>query len=178
MHTFTSCECVDIFHDKGYNYIVNTSLIKSCSFFGHRQVEGIGDLESKIERVVEQLIKSGCEIFYFGGYGDFDELCYKVVTKMQEQYRHIKRVFCLTDEKYLSSYKRPKWMSLYACEEYVYFYLKYDYWYTKIYFRNCEIVKRSDLIVFYAREDENSGAYKILKYATKNKKQFINLMEK
>ena len=52
MHTFTSCECVDNFSVANYNIVVNTSLIKVCSFFGHRQIEKTEELQLKIKEYV------------------------------------------------------------------------------------------------------------------------------
>ena len=177
MHAFTSCECVDNFSVANYNIVVNTSLIKVCSFFGHRQIEKTEELQLKIKVVVENLVIKGCKTFYFGGFGEFDLTCYEIVSKLKQQYVDIKRVFCVTEEKHLNSQKRPKWLKDKDYDEYIYLHLQYDYWYTKIYYRNCEIVNNSDYVVFYAKEDENSGAYKILKYAKKIKKQYINLIE-
>lgn len=157
---------------------MNALTIKACSFFGHRQVEKTEYLKEYIQKTVVKLIEQGCEIFYFGGYGEFDDLCYEIVTELKQKYLNIKRVFCVIDEKQLNPLKRPKWLANRIYEDYVYFYLKYDYWYTKIYFRNCEIVNHSDFIVFYAREEENSGAYKIYKYARKVRKPYINLYTK
>ena len=178
MHAFTSCECVDNFSVANYNIVVNTSLINTCSFFGHRQVNKTKEIYFKIRDIVENLINGGCKTFFFGGFGEFDLMCYEIVTELKQQYADIKRIFCVTDEKHLNELKRPKWLKEKIYEEYIYLYLKYDYWYTKIYYRNCEIVKNSDFVVFYAKNDANSGAYKILKYAKKIKKPFVNLIEK
>ena len=131
----------------------------------------------KIRIIIESLIIKGCKTFYFGGYGEFDGLCYEIVTDLKQRYNDIKRVFCLTEEKHLIERKRPRWLINQLYEEYVYLHLQYDYWYTRIYYRNCEIVRNSDYIVFYARNEESSGAYKTLKYAKRLKKQYINLTE-
>ena len=60
-------------------------------------------------------------------------------------------------------------------EQFIYLALSYDYWYTRIYYRNCAMIDRSDYVVFYAEERENSGAYKALRYVVKQKKPYINL---
>ena len=49
---------------------------KTCCFFGHRTVNNRVDLQEKVSRLVEELIKNGFSIFLFGGFGEFDELCY------------------------------------------------------------------------------------------------------
>ena len=153
---------------------MNTSLTNAYSFFGHRNVEKTENLEKKIEEIVERLIKEeNFNIFFFGGFGDFDELCYKIVSKLKTKYPHIQRIFCVTEERFLK--KKPTWMREISFEETCYFDLKYDYWYTRIYYRNCEIIDRSDKIIFYVVNKDGSGAYKAMKYAQKMKKDLINI---
>ncbi len=60
-------------------------------------------------------------------------------------------------------------------EEFTYLPLDYNYWYTRIYYRNCEMIDRSDCVIFYAEQKKESGAYKALRYAQKKKKPHINL---
>ena len=148
---------------------------KVCSFFGHRNVNTTDELISKISTMIDGLVKNGYFTFLFGGFGDFDNLCHKIVSQKKELFPSVKRVYCLTDEKHLSPNKRPKYLSQNDYEEFIYLQPDFDYWYKRIYFRNCEMVKLSDFIIFYAEEKENSGAYKTLKFAKKSKKTFINL---
>ena len=49
----------------------------------------------------------------------------------------------------------------------------FDGWYKSIYFRNCAMIDESDLVIFYAQEREDSGAYKAYKYAKKKKEKYI-----
>lgn len=147
-----------------------------CSFFGHRDIEISNKLIDKLSNLIESLIvKLGADTFYFGGFGKFDDLCWKVVSNLKNKYQNIKRVYCLEDSRYLRSSKRPKYLKDNDYEEYIYLQPTFDYWYTRIYFRNCEIVNVSDIVVFYATEKQNSGAYKMLKYANKKKKKIFNL---
>ena len=55
--------------------------------------------------------------------------------------------------------------------------LDYDYWFNRIYYRNCEMINQSDFILFYAQNQQNSGAYKAFKYAKKDKKDFMNIAD-
>lgn len=158
---------------------MNTSLIyKTCSVFGHSTIEITKELEGKLFETIEDLIKQGCECFYFGGFGMFDELCHKVVSKLKETYNHIKRIFCLSDPRHLRINKRPKWLSRDDYEEFVYLDLEFDWWYTRIYYRNCVMIDKSDIILFFVEKRENSGAYKAFKYAKRIKKEIINLYDK
>lgn len=152
---------------------------KICSVFGHSDIEQTEDLKNKINLECERLIKEeNVGLFYFGGFGNFDDLCWQVVTELKKKYTNIVRIFCLSDPKYQNKLKRPKWLRDEDFEEFVYFDLDFDYWYTRIYYRNCEIINRSDYVIFYVERTTNSGAYKAMKYAIKKKKIIINLYEK
>ncbi|MFI3229024.1 MAG: hypothetical protein R3Y23_02505 [Bacillota bacterium] len=148
---------------------------KICSCFGHRDVELTPELEKAIADTVASLFQQGASIFYFGGFGDFDKYCHTAVTRMKEKHPNIKRVYCLEDERYLRESKRPKYLKAEDYEEFIYIPLKYDYWYTRIYYRNLEIMDSSDFIIFYIRNEEKSGAYKCYKYARQNKFNIIKV---
>lgn len=148
---------------------------KICTFFGHRQIEDKYNLEQKISLLVDDLMKDNFQIFLFGGFGEFDELCHKVVSQKKKLYPNLIRIYCLIDEKHLLPNKRPKYLLDNDYENFVYYEPDFDYWYKRIYFRNCEMIKHSNFVVFFAEDKENSGAYKMLKFAKKIKKPFINL---
>lgn len=146
-----------------------------CSFFGHRDVELTEELIERTKAEINKAVKDGCRIFYFGGYGDFDDLCYKIVTdiKNEKPDLDIKRVFCVSKEKELR--KLPSGVKREDYEEMIYPNLSFDYWYTSIYYRNCAMIDDSDKVIFYVEQRENSGAYKAYQYAMKKKKNIINL---
>lgn len=150
----------------------------TCSLFGHRDLKVTYSLVKEIYKLVNVLvIKLGIDTFYFGGFGKFDDLCWKVTSRLRKKlFPHIKRVYCLEDSRYLRPSKRPNYLKDDDYEEYIYLEPSFDYWYTRIYFRNCEMVNNSDMVVFYATEKQNSGAYKMLQYCIKKKKPFINLV--
>ena len=150
-------------------------MIKTCSVFGHRIIEITKDLEDKLFQIFKNLIDEGCEYFYFGGFGMFDDLCHKVVSKLKLRYSHIKRIFCLSDPRHLRINKRPKCLRNEDYEDFIYLDLDFDWWYQRIYYRNCAMIDKSDIIIFYVQERENSGAYKALKYAKQKKKFLINI---
>ena len=99
---------------------------KSCSVFGHSSIDITNDLESKLLEIFKNLIDNGYENFYFGGFGMFDELCHKVVSKLKETHKQIKRIFCLSDPRHLRISKRPKWLKSEDYEEFVYLDLEFD----------------------------------------------------
>lgn len=149
---------------------------KSCSVFGHSKIVITNSLKEKLYLTFENLIRQeNVGYFYFGGFGEFDDLCWQIVTSLKEKYPNIKRIFCLSDVRYQKISKRPKWLNSVDYEEIIYLDLDFDYWYTRIYYRNVEMVNRSDIVVFYVNHSEQSGAYKILQYAIKKEKQYINI---
>lgn len=161
---------------KLYNQIVNMSLGKSCSFFGHSEIEITEKLKLDLRNFIENLIvKENYSVFYFGGFGMFDNLCHEIVSGLKQKFSHIKRIFCLSDPRHQSILKRPSWLKEEDFEEFIYLELSFDYWYTRIYYRNCEMIKLSDFIIFYVNNTNNSGAYKALQFAKKMKKNIYNL---
>ena len=149
---------------------------KSCSVFGHSKIEITKELENNLKYTFEMLItQENVKYFYFGGLGEFDDLCWQVVTELKKTNSEIYRIFCVSDPRHQRLSKRPKWLKDENYEEIIYLDLNFDYWYNRIYYRNCEIINRSDFVVFYVNHTEQSGAYKALKYAIKKKKQIINI---
>ncbi len=146
---------------------------KICSFFGHRYVEITDDLIKLTKCEILKIINFGCRIFYFGGYGDFDNLCYKIVSKIQEEKPEllIKRVYCVSQERYLR--KKVRYFNRDDYDEVIYLVPSFEGWYKSIYFRNCAMIDESDFLVFYVQERENSGAFKTYKYAIKKKDKYV-----
>lgn len=150
--------------------------IKICSFFGHRDVEITENLYATTAAEIKKSVEFGCRIFYFGGYGDFDELCYKIVTQIKEEQPNleIKRIYCVAQEKYL--WKKVRYFNAEDYDEVIYLQPSFEGWYKSIYFRNCAMIDKSDYVIFYAEDKENSGAFKAFKYAKKKKgKEIVNL---
>lgn len=151
---------------------------KYCSCFGHRKVEITEKLCTKLNIVFKNLIiKENVRYFYFGGFGEFDELYHKIISNLKIEFPDIYRIFCLSDPRHLQINKRPTWIKDKDYENITYLDLDYDYWYTRIYYRNLEIINRSDFIVFYINHTTSSDAYKALQYAKQKKKQIINICD-
>ena len=151
-------------------------MIRTCAVLGHRDVVLTKELENKLFQTCENLIRQGCECFYFGGFGDFDAICHAAVSKLKANYPRVKRIFCLSDPRHLRVNKRPKWLKKENYEEIIYLNLDFDWWYTRIYFRNCAMIDNSDAVLFYVEKLKKSGAYKAFEYAKKRKKEILNLM--
>ena len=146
---------------------------KICSFFGHRDIEITDELKATTTAEILKSVDLGCRIFYFGGYGDFDELCYQIVSEIKEKnpFLNIQRIYCVAQERYL--YKNSRYFHRENYENVIYLPPSFDGWYKSIYFRNCAMIDNSDFVIFYAEQRENSGAYKAYQYAKKKKDKYI-----
>ena len=120
----TTIVCVILF--MVVNSHKRTNMIKTCSVFGHSTIEITKELENKLFEIFKKLIDKGCENFYFGGFGMFDELCHKIVSELKIIYNHIKRIFCLSDPRQLRINKRPKWLKSEDYEDFVYLDLEFS----------------------------------------------------
>lgn len=152
-----------------------SSVEKTCSCFGHSDVDITNDLIARTKKEIERAIEDSVRIFLFGGRSDFDDLCYDIVTekKNANPQLNIKRVFCFALDKQLR--KPPRWFVPKEYEALECPAKDFDYWYTAIYYRNLAMIDQSDLILFWVEKRENSGAYKIYSYAVKKHKRIVNL---
>lgn len=150
---------------------------KICSFFGHRELVVTKELTVATAAAIQRAVDDGCRVFYFGGYGQFDELCYQIVTALKKgnPALQIKRIYCVSQEKYL--YKKVRYFNREDYDEVVFLPPAFSGWYKSIYYRNCAMIDNSDYVVFYVENRENSGAYKTYRYAQRKKKnkQIINV---
>ena len=149
---------------------------KICSFFGHRDILITDRLYAMTAAKITRAVEHGYRVFYFGGYGAFDALCHKIVTKIKDDKKdfEIKRIYCVSQERYLR--KKVRYFNREDYEDIIYLVPSFEGWYKSIYFRNCAMIDQSDLIIFYAEDREDSGAYKAYQYAKKKKdKQILNL---
>ncbi|MBQ8352091.1 MAG: hypothetical protein IJY20_08645 [Clostridia bacterium] len=146
---------------------------KICSFFGHRDVLIHDQLYELTATAIMRAIYIGCRTFYFGGYGDFDKLCHKIVTNIQNQTPslHIKRIYCVSQERYLR--KPVRYFNREDYDEVIYLIPSFEGWYKSIYFRNRAMIDKSDMIIFYAESKADSGAYKAYQYAKRKKDKLV-----
>ena len=162
---------------KGWHLIVFMEE-KICSFFGHREIEKTEYLYATLTAEILKSVDFGCRTFYFGGYGEFDALCYEALTEMQKNNPslEIKKIYCVSQEKYLR--KNVRYFSREDYDDIIFLEPAFNGWYKSIYFRNCAMIDKSDYVIFYAENKENSGAYKAYKYAKRQKnKHIVNIWE-
>ena len=92
---------------KGWHFFMEE--VKICSFFGHRTITITQEFYATVKTEVMQSVDFGCRVFYFGGFGEFDALCYEIVTAIQKEKPELglKRVYCVPLERGLT--KRGKY---------------------------------------------------------------------
>ena len=147
---------------------------KVCSCFGHFNVEITDELRARTTEEIDKAIADGFRVFLFGGRSDFDDLVYDIVSEKRAQNLQlgIKRIFCVPMENNLR--KPQSWLKHKEYEGCECPMKSFDGWYKSIYFRNCAMIDQSDLVLFYAHEIADSGAYKAYKYAVKAHKKIVN----
>ncbi len=76
--------------------------MKTCTFFGHRQVHDTAQLSSKLfDTILELIEERGVNLFFVGDSGSFDYLVLKVLRGLKKLYPQIEYYVVL-------SYLRPK----------------------------------------------------------------------
>ncbi|MDE5722322.1 MAG: hypothetical protein K2I30_06280 [Clostridia bacterium] len=151
---------------------------KVCSCFGHLDFEITKEIENRTWLEIKFALCMGVRTFLFGGRSTFDDLCYKIVTKIKKQFPvyDIKRVFCFPLAKHLKS--PPPWYKPKEYEKVVCPLKKFDGWYRSLFFRNMAMIDRSEIVLFCVEERENSGAFKTYKYALSQHKEIVNVLLK
>ena len=157
-----------------YLFVMKENAISS--FFGHRTIEANEKLYATLTAEILKSVEFGCRTFYFGGFGEFDELWYMIVSQIREENQtlSISRIYCVAEERLLR--KKYKYFDTDKYEDFVYLNPSFEGWYKSIYYRNCAMIDASDYVIFYAEERAESGAYKAYKYAKRKKeKHIVNL---
>ena len=150
--------------------------IFTVSFFGHRMIGRPFLIEQQLEKLIRKLLTEKEYVeFLVGRDGEFDQLVSSSVRRCKRAIRD--------DNSALV------WVMPYETAEYRDNEDAFHNYYDEVevcgtsavgHFkgahqkRNCEMVDRSDLVVFFV-ERETGGAYQTMRYAEKNGKQYINL---
>ena len=146
--------------------------IYRVTFFGHRRIYNIREIEEKLVPILKELILTKEYVeFYIGRNGDFDEFVASVIKRVQKQLDRDNNVMILTlpytvkDIEYYADYydeivipeaigkAHPK---------------------AAITLRNRWMVDTADLVIAYI-EHEKGGAYAAVKYANNIDKNIINI---
>ena len=142
---------------------------KACCGFGHREV--FENISEKIYSAVKEAAEQGCELFYTGAMGNFDELFSSAVRRLKKEYPNIKLVcvkpYMTKDINTYGDYLYKLYDDIIVPTELANIHYK-----TVIHKRNQWIVDNSSVIIGYIKRD-CGGAYKALKYAEKQKKYIV-----
>ena len=150
--------------------------IYTVSFFGHRYVENILEIEQKIEEIVKRLIYENEYVdFLIGRDGEVDQLVSSTVKRMKKEmgYSNSSLIWVMPYNKVEYENNQENFEEYYdeieVCYESSIAHPK-----SAIQIRNRHMIDRSDLVIFYVRHN-SGGAYKAMNYATKIGKRMINL---
>lgn len=152
-----------------------------CCFIGHRKIERSPELISRLEWLLEKLIKSGTDCFIFGDHSEFNTLCHDTVTVLQGKYPHVRRIHYRTEYEELSDSVRRFFLSGYEdsiCPKGVARSGKAAY--VK---RNRAMIDNSDICLFYYDKkyqpgvNTKSGTRLAFEYAIKKNKTVFNLAD-
>lgn len=152
--------------------------IYTVSFFGHREVEGAAEIESRLERLQHDLITRKQYVeFLIGRDGEFDLLVASAIRRAVKQYDYgntslilalpyMKAEYRDNEQNYLSYYDEAE-----ICSE-----SSDAHYKSAIQVRNRSMVDRSDLVVCCIQH-KSGGTYRTMQYAEKQGKQVRNLAD-
>ncbi len=152
--------------------------IYTVSFFGHREVEGAAEIESRLERILHDLITRKQYVeFLVGRDGEFNLLVASAIRRAVKQYGYgntplilvlpyMKAEYRDNEQNYLSYYDEAE-----ICSE-----SSDAHYKSAIQVRNRSMVDRSDLVVCCIQH-KSGGAYRTMQYAKKQGKQVRNLAD-
>ena len=152
--------------------------IYTVSFFGHREVEGESDIESRLDWLLHDLITQKQYVeFLIGRDGEFDLLVASAIRRAVKQYGcgntslilvlpYMKAEYRDNEQNYLSYYDEVE-----ICSE-----SSDAHYKSAIQMRNRSMVDRSDLVVCCIQH-KSGGAYKTIKYALKHDKSVRDLAD-
>ena len=141
------------------------------TFAGHREVHEGMNLMGKILSAITENIIDRTVYFYCGGYGEFGNMCARIVYELKPENPGFKSVFVTP---YISSTRITKLQSDFLYDEILYADLERVPQCLAILKRNEYMVDKADLVIAYVNFKQG-GAYKTLTYAKRKGKQIINL---
>ncbi|MBR2323022.1 MAG: hypothetical protein IKA54_05465 [Clostridia bacterium] len=143
------------------------------TFCGHSLCSLNGDEMSLLEKQLIDIIENepNCN-FYLGGYGNFDKICFDLLSKLKSKYTNIKRVFITP---YLYNYDKLKSLSK-IYDETMYPPIETAPPKFAIDRRNRWMIENSDMLICYITHTFG-GAYKTYKYALNKNIKIINIFQ-
>jgi hypothetical protein len=153
--------------------VLNTFTV---SFFGHRMIDNALKIESRLEQLIQALLREHEYVeFLVGRDGEFDQLVSSAIRRCKREYRsnnsahiwvlpYITAEFRDNEESFRDYYDEIE-----VCEAAAMGHYKNAHQ-----TRNRVMVDRSDLVVFCIQH-ERGGAWQTMKAAKKQGKNYINL---
>ena len=143
--------------------------IKSCSAFGHRNV--FENISERISSAVRTAAEQGCEIFYTGAMGRFDEMFSSEVRAVKKEYPTIKLI-CV--KPYMTNEINNQGEYLYTLYDDIVIptELAGVHYKAAITKSNQWMIQKSDLVIIYAKRNYG-GAYTAKLYAERIGKPII-----
>ena len=153
----------------------------SACFIGHRTVEETENLQTQVQKTVENLVERGVVNFIFGDHSAFTALCYDVVTELKEKHPAIRRIHFRTEYGDADEYTMQFLMS--GFEESVCPKGVENAGRARYVERDQAMIRESDVCVLYYDEQyrpsrRKSGTAAAFIYAKKQNKGIVNLFEK
>ena len=150
--------------------------IFTVSFFGHREIDNVVQIERNLEDKITELIRTKQYVeFLVGREGEFDILAASVVKRVKKQMDYgncsliwvlpyMKAEFRSNEKEFLEYYDEVE-----ICEQSAKAHYK-----AAMQIRNRAMVDRSDLMICCIQRN-NGGAYKTVQYAEKQGHFIINI---
>lgn len=152
--------------------------IYTVSFFGHRKIENPSEIESRLDRLLHDIITQKEYVeFLIGREGEFDLLAASAIRRAVKNYGCGNTSFILVLPYMKAEYRNNK-------REYLEYYDEIEvcaeaseaHYKSAIQVRNKIMVDRSDLVVCCIQKN-TGGAYKTVKYAENQNCTVVNLSE-
>jgi len=138
------------------------ALATACVFTGHRHLEEDFSLK-RLERAVEEAIKSGVTTFYNGMAVGFDIVAAETVLAFKKKYPNIKLIACipcLNQDKYFSEREKQDYYAvLEKVDEQVLVSERYNR--GCMLKRNRYMADRADMMIAYCNKESGGTAYTV-----------------
>ena len=150
--------------------------IYTVAFFGHRYIINPFQIESRVDIIIEKLIKEKQYVeFLVGRNGGFDQFVSSAVIRAKRKFRDDNSSLVLVLPYLTAEYRNnveyfeEYYDEIEICQESAKAHFK-----SALQIRNRQMVDRADLIVCCI-DHESGGAYQTIQYAQKQNKKIINL---
>lgn len=179
----------------------------TCSFFGHRNTILDNNKYQLLIKIIKDLIiNKGVTVFLFGSHSRFNDICYKIVSKLKEKHPQIKRIAytCKNESCVLESdiqnhpnifsFIESQNIDLFIVDEEFDYKTKYTSGKASYIERNQAMIDNSYYCIFYYNKEykpkeikhskhcvnyyqPKSGTQVAYTYAIRRKKQIINIVD-